>query len=628
MGGNWLLLLAYKIYKIFKTFKIFKTYKPYKIYMAGMLVMVLILLLTGCAGAGDRSGAEEGRNSGASELSGSGISSGSAAEGDAAADREADSDRGTASGNGMDSERETFLENEALAEAIQAAPEEGLLRIGTSEAVKSMDVHKVTSSYMVPLNIYERLFDIKVNDDGTTELVPGLVREFSLSEDGRTYSFTLRDDAFFWDGSPVKASDVAFTFTRMLALPDSLQRDFADSIKGAEKVVSQKTDTLEGIRVLDDTRLTITLSRPFTGYIYQLATPSCSILSEEFVRGVGDAYGSDPEHTMGSGPYRVTELTHNRVVFERNPYYRQDQPVSVKKVELLVLDPAIMDKAFREQGLDILDCDYVNTETLKDIYKSAEWKDRLITRGCVDIMFFMLNMADRPLRDVRVRKAIQMAINRQKILDEIYDGDGRLVDGIYPEGLIGYCPENQGWLQYDPEGAKKLIEQVPEAGNCRIEIAANSAGSTRELTMLEMIRQDLLAVGLDTVIVNYDSDSRIYLRRKGRLMTFVGSWSADYNDPDNFIYSFFGSREKTLRHSSNYANETVLKRIAAARTIQNEKKRLKEYADLEKLLVQEEAVWVPLLSTDHLYILGDRVESFVPYWAGWSSMSFKDVTLK
>jgi len=221
-----------------------------------------------------------------------------------------------------------------------------------------------------------------------------------------------------------------------------------------------------------------------------------------------------------------------------------------------------------------------------------------------------------------------MAINRQKILNELYDGDGRLVDGIYPEGLIGYSEENQGWLQYDPEGAKKLIEQVPEVKNCRIEIAANSTGSTRELTMLEMIRQDLLAVGLDTVIVNYDADSRVYLRRKGKLMTFVGSWSADYNDPDNFIYSFFGSREKTLRHSSNYADETVLKRIAAARTIRNENKRLKEYADLEKLLVQEEAVWVPLLSTEHLFVLGDRVESFVPYWAGWSSMTFKDVTLK
>ena len=601
MSGNWLLL---PVYKTCKAIKICNTYKTFKICMA--VLLALMLLLSGCAGAGDGGRSEDRNNSGGAELTGAGISSGSAAEGDAAAGREPDSDKGAVS------ESETALENEALAEALQTAPEEGLLRIGTSEAVKSMDVHRVTSSYMVPLNIYERLFDIKVNDDGTTELVPSLAREFSLSEDGLTYSFTLRDDAFFWDGSPVKASDVAFTFTRMLSLPDSLQRDFADSIKGAAKVVSQKTDTLEGIRVLDDNHLTITLSRPF----------------EEFVRGAGDAYGSDPEHTMGSGPYMVTELTNNRVVFEMNPYYRYDQPVTVKKAELLVLDPAIMDKVFREEGLDILDCEFVNTETLKEVYKSAEWKDRLITRGCVDIIFFMLNMADRPLKDVRVRKAVQMAINRQKILDELYDGDGRLVDGIYPEGLIGYSEENQGWLQYDPEGAKKLIEQVPEVKNCRIEIAANSTGSTRDLTMLEMIRQDLLAVGLDTVIVNYDADSRIYLRRKGKLMTFVGSWSADYNDPDNFIYSFFGSREKTLRHSSNYADETVLKRIAAARTIRNENKRLKEYADLEKLLVQEEAVWVPLLSTEHLFVLGDRVESFVPYWAGWSSMTFKDVTLK
>ncbi|MDO5133055.1 MAG: ABC transporter substrate-binding protein [Eubacteriales bacterium] len=574
-------------------------------------VLALLLVLSGCTGtagtADQGNGAEtaaeqaDTNNAGGAEQSGKNNAAGAEqAEGNAA-DRSA--------GDGA------------------ARIEEGLFRIGITEAPQTLDVYRSSDSYMVPLNLYERLFDIRLNDDGTTELTEGLAKEYSISKDGLTYSFTLRDDAFFSDGTPVRASDVAFSFTRMLALEDSVQKDFADAILGAEDVISGKTDTLKGIKVQDDTHLTITLSRPFAGYIYQLATPSCSIMSEKCVREAGDDFGHVPEKTIGSGPYMVTEISREQVRMELNPYYR-DKSLSVKKVELRILPPALMDRTFREGGLDLLDCSNIHPDTLKNVYKSAEWKDRLLSRGCVDINYLMLNLDTHPLNDLRVRKAVQMAIDRQRILDTVYDGEGSLPDGIYPRGLIGFSEENQGWLSYDPEGAKKLLEEAGEAKNGRIELAANSQSSTRNLTVLELIREDLQAVGLEVSIVSYDDESRMYLRRAGKLMAYTGSWTADYNDPDNFIYTFFGSREKTRARSGNYADEKVISRIAAARKIQDEDKRLAEYAALEKILVQDEAVWVPLFSTNHLYVLGERTESFTPYWAGWSSMCFKDVVMK
>ena len=120
----------------------------------------------------------------------------------------------------------------------------------------------------------------------------------------------------------------------------------------------------------------------------------------------------------------------------------------------------------------------------------------------------------------------------------------------------------------------------------------------------------------------------MYLRTHGKLMAFCGVWSADYNDPDNFVYTFFGSREKTLRRSGNFAEQDVMDRIGRARTIREDDERMKEYADLERLLIRDKALWVPLFSTNHLFVLGDRVESFVPYWAGWNSIPLKDVVLK
>ncbi|MBQ4435948.1 MAG: ABC transporter substrate-binding protein [Clostridia bacterium] len=508
--------------------------------------------------------------------------------------------------------------------------EQGLVRLALSEPISTMDVHKNTADYMLPLNIYERLFDIRVNEDGSTRLENGLADDWSVSEDGLTYHFTLRGDAFFSDGTPVKASDVAFTFTRMLALPDSRQTDFADMIRGAAAVMAGETVTLEGVRVLDDRNLEITLSEPFAGYLYQLATPSCSILSEKCVTEAGNDFGHTAEHTIGSGPYRLTEYTNNRITLEKNPYYhcREGEELTVSRAEYRVLAPALIDRMFRDGDLDLMDLSRVNPEVVKEVYKTPEWTARTIAYSRVEVQYLMLNVETPPLNDVRVRKAVQMAINRQKILDELYNGDGKLLDGIYPRGLIGFTEENQGWLKYDPEEAARLISEVPGVKDVRLELAANSESEIRTLRMLEMIRQDLSAVGLNVSMVGYDDESRMYLRRAGRLMAYTGEWSADFNDPDNFIYTFFGSRAKTLSRSGNYSNAEVIARIAAARTMQDEAERMREYADLEKILIRDEAVWVPLFSSEHLFIPGDRVESFTPFWAGWGSLYLKDIVLK
>ncbi len=511
-----------------------------------------------------------------------------------------------------------------------AVVEPGLVRIALSDPVDTMDVHQNTADYMMPLNIYERLFDIRVEADGSTSLAKGLAADWSVSEDGLRYRFTLREDAFFSDGTPVRASDVAFTFTRMLALPESRQTDFADMIRGAEAVMVGETEVLEGIRVLDDRNLEITLSEPYAGYLYQLATPSCSILSERCVTEAGENYGLSAEHTLGSGPYMLTEYGKDRITLERNPFYhcRDGEELSVNRAEFLVLPPALIDKMFRNGELDLLDVNRVNPEIVESVYGAPEWQARMISYPRVEIQYMMLNLETPPLNDLRIRKAVQMAIDRQKILDELFNGEGRLVDGIYPKGLIGYSEENQGWLKYDPEEAAALVSQEPGAAEVRLELAANSQSELRTLRMLEMIRQDLEAVGLNVSVVSYDDESRMYLRREGALMAYTGEWSADFNDPDNFIYTFFGSRAKTRARSGNYSDEAVMGRIAGARTIQDPEARLAEYAELERILIREEAVWVPLFSTVHSFVLGERLERFTPFWAGWGSLYLKDVVLK
>jgi peptide/nickel transport system substrate-binding protein len=506
--------------------------------------------------------------------------------------------------------------------------EEKVLHIGWNSDMQTMDVHKTTSNYAIPLCIFDRLFEVQLNDDGSTEIAKSLVDDYSISEDGLTYSFTLKDGIVFSDGSALTSEDVQYTFTRMFALDESVQTDFTSSIVGAQALIDGETETLEGFKVIDDLNFEITLDAPYAAFLSVLATPTCCIFSSENVEEAGEDFGIVPEKTIGSGPYVVAEwIPNDSVTLKANPLY-WGEPASASTVVCKIYPEASsMNMAFQNGDIDILDCDYIDSAIVDSVYKTA-YADSVVYANRLATSYLTMNENVEPMNDVKVRKAIQMAIDRQSILDAIYGGEGTVIDGIYPAGSIGFTEENQGWLQYDPEEAARIISEVPGASAVRLELAANSESEIRTLRMLEMIADDLSAIGLDVSVVSYDDDSRMYLRKAGRLMAYSGEWSADFNDPDNFIYTFFGSRAKTLDRSGNYSNEEVIGRIAAARTIQDQEERLAEYAELEKILIRDEAVWVPLYSTEHLFILGDRVEGFTPFWAGWGSLYLKDIILK
>lgn len=286
-----------------------------------------------------------------------------------------------------------------------------------------------------------------------------------------------------------------------------------------------------------------------------------------------------------------------------------------------------MNMAFQNGEIDILDCQYLDAATIETTYEK-DYKDRFVSVNRLGTDFFFLNEDYKPLKDVRVRKAVQMAINRQSVLDSILGGYGALVDGIYPAGSIGFAEANQGWLKYDPEGAKKLLADAGYAKGFEIELAANSSASGYVMNVLQIIQQNLADVGISASIKSYDESTWLDLRKSGKMQSFVATWTLDYNDPSNIIEPFFGSLEASKGRSLNYKNEDVIKRIIAARSIIDEKKRLAEYAALEKKIVQDDAAWVPLFSQQHRFIIGDRVEKFIPHWAGYSDFNVYNVTLK
>ena len=117
-------------------------------------------------------------------------------------------------------------------------------------------------------------------------------------------------------------------------------------------------------------------------------------------------------------------------------------------------------------------------------------------------------------------------------------------------------------------------------------------------------------------------------RTTGVATCYTANWSADYNDPDNFIYTFFGSEDNTAYRSLNYPDREVIKRVQNARAILDEDERMKEYAALERKIIREDASWIPLFSHTHLYVTGERVDHFETAWNGASQPALRRVTLK
>ena len=503
-----------------------------------------------------------------------------------------------------------------------------VLRLAWQKDIQTMDVHKTTDNYMVPLCIFDRLVEIQLNDDGSTEIVNSIAKDYSVSEDGLTYSFTLRDDVKFSDGTPLTSADVEATFTRMFTLPDSVQTDFTTCIKGAQDILDGKTDKLAGIKVIDDQNFEITLEEPFAGFLSVLATPTCCIMSKKNLEEAGDDFGMVPEKTIGSGAYMVTKWTANdSLTMERNPEY-WGEPGSADQVQIKVYPEASsMDMAFQNGELDILDCDFLDISTVQSTYEK-NYADQMVSVNRLGTYYISLNAKLKPMKDLKVRKAMQMAIDRQSILDSIFGGDGTIVDGIYPAGSIGFSEENQGWLKYDPEGAKKLLKEAGYEKGFELELAADSSASENRMNILQIVQQNLADVGIKAHIESYDESSWLEKRKSGEMSCFTSPWTLDYNDPSNIIEPFFGSKEATAGRSLNYKDTDVMKRVMAAKSILDDTERMNEYAALEKKIVEEDAGWIPLFSLQHQYVVSDRIGKFIPHWAGYSDFNVYGVTMK
>lgn len=491
----------------------------------------------------------------------------------------------------------------------------------------TVDFQCTTIYYTIAQNVFNRLVEMENDEQSRMQILSSLAEFWEVSEDGRCYTFRLRKGVTFSNGSPLTSADVEYTFKRLLTHPESCNRDIAYNIVGAAALESGETDELEGFRVIDDMTFSITLEKPFEAFLACLSMPGASILDRETTEAAGAFFGKDPAWTVGTGSFILEEWEAGKgMILTANPNCWAGAPKCDGLDLRFLTEPEAIRMMFERGDLDILDLDEVGNSVEYFIHGDI-YQDRLYKVQRIGIHYIALNESVEPLNDVRIRKALQLALKRTTILDAIYSGRGTVENGIYPHGLYGFNPELPE-IPYDPEEAKALLEQAGLPEGFELTLSVNASSTGWEKSLLELVASMWKEIGVKATVEILPESEFMRLRKSGKLACYTALWTADYNDPDNFVHTFFGNRENTTFRSLCYDNEEIMKRVRDARTIQDSELRLKEYQDLERIIIQEDAAWIPLFSRLRYYVASEQLGGVKSSWNGSVKNRYCDIYFK
>lgn len=475
--------------------------------------------------------------------------------------------------------------------------------------------------------VYESLavnqvFDGLVALDAGLHVVPGLADTWVISRDGLTHTFHLRTGVRFHDGAPLTSDDVLFTIRRILE-PGRKRRSVAFSylavVSGAMEYAEGKRLDLPGVSALGPHTIRIQLDRPYLSFLDVLAMDGLRIVPRHLVERIGDeAFGRSP---VGTGPFRLVSWTPKGLRLTANPDYFGGPPY-LDGADIFFMEAQETDLGagrFDRGEVDIYD---VSRERMEAAARDPRVRVLRYQELSVSFLGFLTGVP--PLDDVRVRQAVAMAIDREKLVREA-PSIRRLATGILPPGLPGYSPDLKA-LPHDLARARQLLADAGHPGGRDLApiVLFNVARSKASLRVQEGIRSDLEAVGirLDMREVSWTELTR--RTDDHEAPAFVLSWIADLTDPDAFLSSLFqsGNSANYFEFHDSKADELL---DAGARET-NPVTRARIYREAERRIL-EMAPLVPLYHTLAVVAVRRNVRGFEPTPLGVASLDLEHVWL-
>ncbi|MBC8130984.1 MAG: peptide ABC transporter substrate-binding protein [Rhizobiaceae bacterium] len=492
----------------------------------------------------------------------------------------------------------------ALSALLGTAAGAAQLNLHNGGDVTSLDPHKMSGDWedRVAGDIFEGL----MTEDAKAEPIPGQAESHTLSDDGLVYTFKLRQDAKWSDGEPVKASDFVFAFRRLMDPKTAAEYAYLQyPIKNGEAINTGKIAEIDqlGVKAIDEKTLEITLERPTPYFLGALTHYTAYPLPEHLIEEKGDAW-VQVGTIATNGPYTPVEwIPGSHVLTAKNDDWYGVKDLAIDGVKFFTLeDQAAALRRYRAGDFDIL------TDFPKD---QIGWIEENLPGQAhlapfAGLYYYVVNSAEPPFDNPKVRQALSMAINREVIGPQIL-GTGELpAYGWVPPGIINYegPAVEVAWkdLAYPEkvEQAKALIAEAGYGPDKPLNVALRYNTNDNHKRIAVAIAQMWKPLGINVELLNAETKVHYADLRQGSFSAARAGWLADYNDPDNFLNLLKSGIEMNYGKWSNAEYDRLLSEAASMTDMAARAKVLKE---AEKIALDDTAA-IPIY-----YYLSENIVS-------------------
>lgn len=498
-------------------------------------------------------------------------------------------------------------------EAAQAtAPGRAVFSYAEEYDPPSLDPAMIDES--VGGNITRYLYDGLVrNDRESDKIAPAVAESWEISEDSLTLTFHLRHGVRFTNGREVNADDFVYAWTRALLMPESPMAGLLSPIEGAMAVQSGEANTLAGVEAVDDYTLKVTLSYPFSDFMNYLDDPVFAPVPREAVEDPNTVFAESP---VGNGPFRLKEWVRGeRIVLEKNPDYYGKAP-ALDEVTMKVI--ALPETALAELKAG-------NVDAIKKVMPAqiaevrADGSLKVIEVPVNVIHYAGFNITSEPWQNVKLRQALNYAVDRDTIAGKLLQGLESPADGVIPPSMPGH-QDNAMPYTYDPEKAKALLAEAgyPEGqGLPPLVLACMGDGLAPEVA--QAMQASFAAIGVEVELQVLEQGVFMEGMQGGDIGFFLISMVAEAPTPDALLYPMFASASIGSYNVYQYQNPEVDRLLEQARQTVDASERTNLYNQAERLILAEAPI-IPVT-------FGRDTVAYLPRVTGITYNAYGDLAL-
>ena len=484
-----------------------------------------------------------------------------------------------------------------LALTASGAFAEVVFNRGNSADPESLDPHKTSTVYEA--NILRDLFMGLTTENAKAETVPGAAESWTISPDGKVYTFKLRADGKWSDGTPVTADDFVFSWRR--AVDPATASEYAymlAPVVNAEDITAGKKKLEElGVKAIDANTLEVTLNASTPYFLEMLTHQTLYAVSKANV----EKFGADfikPGNLVSNGAYMLAEFVPNdHVKAVKNPNFFDAANVKIDTVNFVPTeDRSTAMKRYEAGELD--SNDDIPTEQLADL--KAKFGDQVRLGPYLGTYYYVFKTDKAPWDNVKLRHAISEAIDRDYLADKVWQNTMVPAYSLVPPGIGGYEAQPVAYSeksQLDREDeAKKVLAELGYGPDkpLKMEIRFNTSENHKNTAVA--IQEQLKPLGVEVSLINTDTKTHYgHLEQKGDFDIARGGWIADYKDPANFLDLCKSGTGNNYGQYNNPEYDKLLADAAAAGDPNNPAPRMKKLAEAEAMGVARDLCFVPLM---------------------------------